>query len=519
MKYIQPIGKSDITFPLIVFAILVILLWSGIARIDDFKEYHYLIAKNSTRNVSESIGQFIAERKRLVKVFANEHKSLIRQSALNPYDEKLKEKIESEIKKYFPDYFSFTVTNESGELYYDDFDGLIGDLCLSDIKFFLDNKKSTPRVHPHPDIYHYDLLAKVTVDRNEYVFFISFPADEVSSYLKSAQAIGHKTILSAKQFENIIEVTVAGARNKKFRKDYRLSKIELSYLLSESKVPETLWTVYDLHEEDLFTDFSDKIVLENIVIFMFILTVGIILLLQVKKEEKKRIKAESAKSEFVAIVSHELRTPLTSINGAIKLIENETFGPINKDIKQYLNMASDNIDRLTGIVNDILDVKKMESGEFELFRENINLVEVVERAIEDNKIYAQKFDAKLEFIKPDKDYIVFGDFERLLQVMANLLSNGIKYGGKSDHVIISFKKLAKSIRVNVRDHGAGIPEENKELLFEKFTQSHSRDEEVVKGTGLGLNIIKSIIEKHDGIVSYEKAKEKGTIFYFILPLI
>ena len=181
-------------------------------------------------------------------------------------------------------------------------------------------------------------------------------------------------------------------------------------------------------------------------------------------------------------------------------------------------MASDNIDRLTGIVDDILDVKKMESGEFNIVKEHVNLVNLVEKSLIENAAYANKFNANFDFNKPSKRYIVDGDEARLLQVMSNLLSNAVKYGCKNDCINIDFQDMKNKIRITVTDHGAGIPNKNKDDLFEKFTQIHSRDKEVVKGTGLGLNIIKSIIEKHDGIVSYESSKKNGTAFYIILPL-
>jgi len=511
--------KTYVIFTLLILAIIAILFWSGLTRINDFKDYHYLIGKNSVRNVSESISQFIAERKRLVHVFVNEHKSLIIKSALSPDDEQIKNTLEAEVKKYFPDYFSLTVTDETGKPYFDDFDGLIGDLCRSDIKIYADKNIANPRVHPHPDIYHYDLLSSFNILDKKNIFFISFPADEISNYLKSAQAVGHQTMLVGKELENIIEITTDGARNKKFREDYRLKENELANLMSENKVSGTSWTIYDLQRPDLFSDFRNRILFETTLIFLSFLIIGIILFSIVKKEEKKRKKAEAIKTEFVSVVSHELRTPLTSISGAIKLIENEALGPVNDTIKNYLNIASNNIDRLTNIVNDILDVKKMEAGEFQLEKENINLVDVVEQAINENLQYAQTFNVDFDFVKPDKDYIVNADKPRLLQVMANLLSNAVKYGAKEDTVKIYFKELVKNIRVNIEDHGEGIQEENKDLLFEKFTQSRSREIEVVKGTGLGLNIAKNIIENHDGIISYENGKEKGTVFYFLLPLV
>ena len=510
--------KNNIIFSLLIISILLILSWSCITRISDFKDYHYLIAKNAARNVGESISQLIVEQKRLVQVFADEHKQLIEKATLSPDDEQIRRELESEVKKYFPDYFSFTVTDKFGVPYFDDFDGLIGDLCLDDLKSFTANHVANPRVHPHPDIYHYDLLASLNISNKDYIFFISFPADDVSDYLKSAQAIGHETILVYKQLGNMIEITVAGARNKKFREDYRLTKNEVERILSESMAVGTSWTVYDMEEENLFSGFITTVLVETAVIFLFFIFVWGLLFSLLKKEEQKRKKAEAIKSEFVTIISHELRTPLTSINGAIKLIENEVLGPINSSIKEYLNIASNNIDRLTNIVNDILDVKKMEMGGFQLSKKNINLVEVVEQSIKENTNYAVQFKVKFEFTKPNKDYIINGDREKLIQVITNLLSNAVKYGAKEDNVKIYFEEKSKSIRVNIEDHGTGLSEGNKDLLFEKFTQFHSREDNVVKGTGLGLNIVKNIIESHDGIVGYER-KDNVTVFYISLPLV
>jgi len=511
--------KNNVIFTLLIISILSFLLWARITIIKDYKEYHQLIAINSVNNVSESISQFITERKRLIQVFAIENSKLIKNSVLSPEDEKIRSKLVNKVKTYFPEYFSFTVTDKFGEPYYDDFDGEIGELCLVDIKRYASKNIANPRVHPHPVIYHYDLLASLKKDNRDDIFFISFPADELSNYLRSAQAIGHKTMLVSKKFENIIEVTTDGARNKNFRQDYRLSKDELKYLLSEHPVEGTYWTVYDFQESKLFSNFISEIIWESIVIFIIFLIVGLILLYRIKKEEQRRIKAELAKSEFVAIVSHELRTPLTSIGGAIKLIESEVFGAINDQIKSYLNIASNNIDRLTNIVNDILDVKKMEAGEFVLHRENINFSDVVEQAVKENFDYANKFNVSFDFIKPDKNYIIFADKDRLLQVLSNLLSNAVKYGAKNDCIKIYFKELSKNIRLNIEDHGEGLKEENKDIVFDKFTQSHSREKEVVKGTGLGLSIVKSIIDNHGGAVSYESGENKGTIFYILLPLV
>ncbi len=510
---------SQLIFFSVLLIVFTIILWIANLRISDFKEYHYKLAKNSVVNVSESINQFIINRKRLMLIFANENTKIIEKVIADPADKDIKSLLDNKIKSYFPKYFSYTITDADGVLYYDDFEGYVGDLCVADIKIFSQNNINLPRIHPNSFRYHYDLMAKFFLARKEHIIFISFSADEVAAYLKNSQAVGHKTVLVQKQNQHLLEITKDGARNKSFREDYRLTENELSYLLYENKVTESSWSVYDFYEPQLFSAYENKIYVMSLMIILMITLIGVLFYFLVRREETKRKKAEAAKSEFVTIVSHELRTPLTSISGSIKLIVNEVFGPINDDIKKYLNIASNNIDRLTNIVNDILDVKKMEAGEFQLHRENVSLVDIVEQSVVENIDYANKFKVKLDFIKPDKDYIVYADKDRLLQVMANLISNAVKYGAVEDCVKIYFKELTKSIRLNIEDHGKGIKEQNKYILFDKFTQSHSRDVDVVQGTGLGLNIVKNIIDNHDGLISYEAGKEKGTIFYILLPLV
>lgn len=510
-----------------MITVLLILIWVATFRINEYKSYHYLLGKNITNNLSESISKYIIEKKRLVQLFANEHTKLIKKSVDATEDENITAELKSKIKDYFPDFFSFTVTDENGVPFFDDFDGFISDLCVSDIKNYSLVKINAPRVHPNSNLYHYDLMSEINVSDKKYIFFVSFPLDALAEYLKNSEAIGHKTILGLKQNENLIEVTVDGARNKHFRKDYRLMEDELSYLIFDRPVLSSSWTVYDFYDPSLLAENKKIIIVETIFIFLVFSTISTLLFLLVKKEGSKRKKAESIKEEFVSIVSHELRTPLTSINGVIKLIENEKLGGLNDDMKPFVKMASENIDRLTNLVNDILDVKKMESGEFEINQEKINFIKLVEKSIFDNKHYADTFNTKIEFVPPAIDYFIFADKTRILQVIDNLLTNAIKYGAEADTIKIYFNDLGEKIRLNIEDHGRGIAEEFRSVLFDKFVQAHSRELDVVKGTGLGLNIAKTIMDHHGGEINFETIDKYGinseithaTVFYIVLPLI
>jgi signal transduction histidine kinase len=361
-------------------------------------------------------------------------------------------------------------------------------------------------------------MADFLIADKKYIIFISFSPDEIANYLNNSQALGHKTVLVYKENQQLLEITADGARNKHFRQDYRLKENELNYLLAESPVKGSLWTVYDFYEDKLFSDYEEKTFISALLVFLIFTLISTLFYSLVKKEEEKRKKAEAVKNEFVTIVSHELRTPLTSINGVIKLIENEQLGSLSEQMKPYIRMASENIDHLTGLVNDILDVKKMESGEFELIQEKINLVDVVEQSILNMDPFAAKFNTTIEFDKPDTGYLVYADKTRLQQVFENLLSNAIKYGADKDTIKINMQQQGKNIRVNIEDHGQGIPEIHHDSLFEKFTQAHSRNTDVVKGTGLGLNIVKTIMLAHKGDVNFDSKTGKGTVFYTILPL-
>lgn len=512
-------GGSTRTFILILIAVVIILAWSGLSRIQDFRDYHLSIARNTTGNVSESVSKFIIEQKRLVSVFASNNKSLIASVSKRSETDDYITEVDSNLRKFFPKYFSFTVTDKQGTPYIEDFDGLIGDLCLSDIKNYSEKNINVPRVHPHPDIYHYDILSRFNHDGEEYIFFVTFPADEIASYLKSTQAPGHKTMLVLESENNLIEVTDAGARNVTYRPDYRLKENELALVLSSKQVIGTKWHSYDFADPLLVVSFRNNIILESGAIFSFVLIIGVLMFFLLKKEEERRRKAEAVKDEFVSIVSHELRTPLTSINGSIKLIENGVIGKIDDEVKKFLGVASVNITRLTTIVNDILDVKKIEAGELELFLKECSINEIVEQAVKENLEYAHELNANIVYTQPETDYIVEGDRNRLIQVMTNLISNAVKYGCENDNVRVYISGQKRHVKVSVEDHGPGLDIQDKDYLFEKFTQYHSRDKEVVQGTGLGLSIARTIIEKHDGLVSFDSVKNKGTTFYIVLPLV
>lgn len=235
--------------------------------------------------------------------------------------------------------------------------------------------------------------------------------------------------------------------------------------------------------------------------------------------EQKRF--DTLKNEFVSTVSHELRTPLTSIRGSLSLIDSGAMGEVSPKISPLLKIALKNSERLILLINDILDIEKIESGKMEFELSEIEINEILNNAIESNDGYAKLHNVSLSFTHIAKNIIVYVDGHRIHQVLSNLLSNAIKFSPTNEEVKVLVKENIEEniVRVEVIDKGAGIPEEFRDRIFQKFAQADSSDTKQKGGTGLGLSITKAIIEKFGGNIGFNCPKEGGTIFYFELPIV
>lgn len=224
------------------------------------------------------------------------------------------------------------------------------------------------------------------------------------------------------------------------------------------------------------------------------------------------------KDEFISIVSHELRTPLTSIKGSLSLLLSDAKTHLNTKYQHLIQIAHNNCERLIRLINDILDVEKIESGKLVLNMKEINIKDLILLAIEENKAYADKYQVAIEFHHP-QDAWVNGDFDRLMQVMTNLLSNAVKFSYPQRAVQVSMTLRDQTVRIDVTDEGPGIPFAYQQKIFEKFTQADSSATRAKGGTGLGLSITKAIIEAHHSQIYFVTEEGRGTTFYFSLPLL
>lgn len=232
--------------------------------------------------------------------------------------------------------------------------------------------------------------------------------------------------------------------------------------------------------------------------------------------ENKRL--ERMKSEFIATVSHELRTPLTSIRGALDLVLGKAAVFIPEKARKMLEMAARNSERLTLLINDILDLEKIESGSIDFAFNPMDLIALAHRALEDNEGYAHRHQVRLALaINGLSQATVYGDEHRILQVFANLIANAIKFSPPHSQVEVSIDNRAAGYRVAVTDHGSGIPQEFRSRIFQRFAQADSSDAREKGGTGLGLSISKAIVERHHGTIDYVSVLGEGTRFYFDLP--
>lgn len=232
--------------------------------------------------------------------------------------------------------------------------------------------------------------------------------------------------------------------------------------------------------------------------------------------ERKRI--ENMKNEFISTVSHELRTPLTSIRGSIGLLSAGAVGEIPTRARTLLDIAKTNCDRLARLINDILDIEKIESGNMRFVNAVHALQPMLEAALGATQSYAAQYNVYFELDAGSESLYVNVDPDRLAQVLVNLLSNATKFSPQEGKVILRAKRLGTRVRVSVIDHGEGIAPEFHDRIFRRFAQADSTDSRSKGGTGLGLSISKAIIERMHGLMGFNSVPGKGSEFYFDLPL-
>jgi two-component system sensor histidine kinase/response regulator len=247
---------------------------------------------------------------------------------------------------------------------------------------------------------------------------------------------------------------------------------------------------------------------------------------QLEKANQELRRIDSIKSEFVSVASHELRTPLAAIKNAVQLILKGKTGAINENQEKFLSMAERNINRLTNILNDLLNLSRIESGKIELKFQNVLLKEVIELTASSLRPQADTKSIQIEVDVSESLPGVYGDPEKIEQILTNLIGNAMKFTPDGGKILITAKPFSHDskggygdrVAISVKDTGIGIPSEHLEAIFEKFHQVEGSLQRSVSGTGLGLAITKGLVEAHQGKIWVGSEVGKGSTFTFTLPL-
>ena len=235
----------------------------------------------------------------------------------------------------------------------------------------------------------------------------------------------------------------------------------------------------------------------------------------VARDVTRQRQVERLKDEFLSVVSHELRTPLTSIRGSLGLLASGKMGSLEAGGQRMLAIASQNTDRLVRLINDLLDVDKLQSGKVELDLERISAAAMLRQSVEILQRMAD--DAGVAIVVDAVEIDLWADSDRMIQVVTNLLSNAIKFSSRGGSITLGAQFRHDEVLLWVRDEGRGIPADKIELVFERFEQVDSSDARKYGGTGLGLSIARGIVQQHGGTMWAESRLGHGSTFFFSLP--
>jgi CheY-like chemotaxis protein len=233
------------------------------------------------------------------------------------------------------------------------------------------------------------------------------------------------------------------------------------------------------------------------------------------RDISQRYALDRLKDEFISTVSHELRTPLTSIRGALGLLSSGILGELNDKASNLLRIATTNSDRLVRLINDILDLERIQNGRAPISLRPVQLLQVVHQAIDGMQPVADA--AGVQLLHDTTQIEVLGDTDRLLQVVTNLLSNAVKFSPPNSTVSVMMRPSSTGVTLSVIDQGRGIPADKLETIFGRFQQVDASDSRQKGGSGLGLAICRTIVQQHSGRIWAERNPVRGSTFRVFLP--
>ncbi|MDH5325562.1 MAG: HAMP domain-containing histidine kinase [Gammaproteobacteria bacterium] len=532
----QVFNKSSLLRNYLVFVLILMTLiagmlaWVGGVRQMAFEQKHYELGREAIQGVRQQAALYISEKRRMVEAISHSHADAIRGLFGHPDNDTLHQYLDEALGRHFRDYFAFSVADSLGVPRFEDFDGLISELCLTDIKTFSSTKTQyQPYIHPNAEGYHFDIMVRFVMEDEgektvEGIFFVSFLAAVLGDIINNIQGPDQKIMLVLPLERDLIEVVATGARNQWEREDYRLSPEEAGLISSRLDVPGTRWQVVDFRNPVLFENHRKALIWESGAIFLAFMLIALFLLHRLKRTEDRRQQAERQKQVLMSYVGHEFRTPVAVVKSALDLVLDGDAGQINDVVRKYINVAISSTESLLVLVDDFMDIQKIETGNLRLNKQEHRLSQIIESAVNKNALFAKQFSARYTLKKPMPDDKVFCDAHRIEQVLNNILSNAAKYGGAVDTIRVGLCRREDLLRVSVSDHGSGIQKEFQTRVFEKFTMAREgRRDGKVGSSGLGLSIAKAIVEMHGGNIGFSThtnaGSPTGTTFWVELPIL
>ncbi len=364
-------------------------------------------------------------------------------------------------------------------------------------------------------------------------------SDRLLEALKLRAVLNYKSLFENKEMPFELDInelkTIKYAKNP--IEDYDFSVLRYDNMLAQINLSDNFYGFVEIYRENEFTN-EDTQCFHTIAqqVSMPLKNAAYVQEIQAKNRELYRL--EHLKSEFVSIVSHELRTPITPLKAALQIISSGRAGVVTEKMSHFLSMANKNIENFTKIINDLLDMSKIEAGKMDYKFTSVNIEQSIAfvKSQHNNVAEAKGLTLTTNF---DKNFAsVFADTARIEQVLNNLLSNAIKFTKEGGNIEIStkivdakdiscpecfndeIKKLSgKYVQVCVKDEGIGIEEENLAKIFDQFKQLESSLSREVGGTGLGLPIVRKILDAHNGAIWASSKVNEGSSFYFVLPVL
>lgn len=285
------------------------------------------------------------------------------------------------------------------------------------------------------------------------------------------------------------------------------------FLIMGAVIIATAITTYGLGTRYFIVDPDTvSLIVFTITVVLFIITFSIV------RSMEGLAEASKLKSEFINIVSHQLRSPLSNLKWTTEVLSSGDFGELNQKQKEYFKILQENSDRMGELINDLLMASRIEGGGLPLNKVGFSLTNLTEEIINELKVLAEASNVTVSFKPPESLPQAFGDVRMVKVVVENLLDNAVRYIKEKGDVYINLKNSGSKLLFEIRDTGVGIPKEDQKSIFQKFFRSQNVLKYQTQGSGLGLHITKSIIEKSGGKIWFKSKENKGSTFWFTLPI-